>query len=117
MRTARVPALHERPYEENVTAGEGGGWPCARKVLDPSSMTATGDKGRRRTMDGDPELVGGLVGRCIDAATASVESVERWRRQRRTLDRLPSYLADALLRRIIQRRILLYPSWLEYVLS
>ncbi|RZR77939.1 hypothetical protein BHM03_00003149 [Ensete ventricosum] len=65
-------------------------------------------------MDGDPELVGGLVGRCIDAATASVESVERWRRQRRTLDRLPSYLADALLRRIIQRRILLYPSWLEY---
>ncbi|XP_064968719.1 receptor like protein 28-like isoform X2 [Musa acuminata AAA Group] len=64
-------------------------------------------------MDGDPELVGGLVGRCIDAATASAESVERWRRQRRTLDRLPSYLADALLRRIIQRRILLYPSWLE----
>ncbi|XP_065012380.1 receptor like protein 28-like isoform X4 [Musa acuminata AAA Group] len=73
----------------------------------------SGEKARRRTMDGDPELVGGLVGRCIDAATASAESVERWRRQRRTLDLLPSYLADALLRRIIQRRILLYPSWLE----
>ncbi|XP_020096798.1 leucine-rich repeat-containing G-protein coupled receptor 4 isoform X3 [Ananas comosus] len=49
---------------------------------------------------------------CIAAASASAESVERWRRQRRTLDRLPSHLADALLRRLLRRR-LLYPSLLE----
>nr|KYP58696.1 Internalin-I [Cajanus cajan] len=47
-----------------------------------------------------------LVGLCIDAACESRESVEKWRMQRRTLDRLPSPLADALLRRLIARRLL-----------
>ncbi|KAJ1408213.1 hypothetical protein SESBI_23749 [Sesbania bispinosa] len=41
-----------------------------------------------------------LVGLCIEAACESRESVEKWRRQKRTLDRLPSPLADALLRRL-----------------
>ncbi|WOL02122.1 hypothetical protein Cni_G10841 [Canna indica] len=64
-------------------------------------------------MDGDGEFVGGLVGKCIEAASASARSVEKWRRQRRTLEHLPSFLADALLRCIIRRRLLRYPSWLE----
>ncbi|XP_061365183.1 uncharacterized protein LOC133308566 isoform X2 [Gastrolobium bilobum] len=53
-----------------------------------------------------------LVGLCIDAACENKESVEKWRRQKRTLDRLPYHLADALLRRLISRR-LLFPSLLE----
>ncbi|XP_008783847.2 putative adenylate cyclase regulatory protein isoform X1 [Phoenix dactylifera] len=56
--------------------------------------------------------VGELVEMCIEAASASPETVEKWRRQRRTLERLPAQLADALLRRLIHRR-LLYPSLLE----
>lgn len=55
---------------------------------------------------------GGLVRRCIEAAAESVKSVEKWRRQRRTLERLPSQLADALFRLLHHRR-LLYPSLLE----
>ncbi|KAB1209884.1 F-box/LRR-repeat protein 16 [Morella rubra] len=54
----------------------------------------------------------GLVGLCIEAACQSKESVEKWRRQRRSLERLPSHLADALLRRLLCRR-LLYPSLLD----
>jgi hypothetical protein len=57
-----------------------------------------------------------LVGLCIEAACRSEESVEKWRRQRRSLERLPSQLADALLRRLLARR-LLFPSLLEYVQS
>ncbi|WVZ24259.1 hypothetical protein V8G54_002803 [Vigna mungo] len=53
-----------------------------------------------------------LVGLCIEAACESRESVEKWRMQRRSLDRLPSPVADALLRRLIARR-LLYPSLLD----
>ncbi|XP_062146984.1 receptor-like protein 15 isoform X2 [Alnus glutinosa] len=53
-----------------------------------------------------------LVGLCIEAACRSKESVEKWRGQRRTLERLPSQLADALLRRLLARR-LLFPSLLE----
>ncbi|XP_042039168.1 uncharacterized protein LOC121784951 [Salvia splendens] len=49
---------------------------------------------------------------CIDAATESADAVDKWRRQRRTLQRMPSHLAEALLRRLLQRR-LLYPSLLE----
>ncbi|XP_040871591.1 putative adenylate cyclase regulatory protein isoform X2 [Glycine max] len=53
-----------------------------------------------------------LVGFCIEAACESRESVDKWRMQSRSLDRLPSHLADSLLRRLIARR-LLYPSLLE----
>ncbi|KAL9330013.1 hypothetical protein ACSQ67_005016 [Phaseolus vulgaris] len=53
-----------------------------------------------------------LVGLCIEAACESRESVEKWRMQRRSLDRLPSPVADALLRRLISSG-LLYPSLLE----
>jgi len=57
-----------------------------------------------------------LVGLCIEAACQSRESVQKWRMQRRSLERLPSPVADALLRRLIARR-LLYPSLLEYSYS
>ncbi|KAG6409358.1 hypothetical protein SASPL_127397 [Salvia splendens] len=50
-----------------------------------------------------------LVRMCIDAATESAVAVDKWRTQRRTLERMPSRLAEALL----QRRML-YPSLLEY---
>ncbi|KAJ4794595.1 Leucine-rich repeat (LRR) family protein [Rhynchospora pubera] len=53
-----------------------------------------------------------LVEKCIEAATASEEAVERWRRLRRTLERLPSHLADQLLARLITRK-LAFPSLLE----
>ncbi|KAI5601285.1 hypothetical protein BDE02_01G082600 [Populus trichocarpa] len=53
-----------------------------------------------------------LVRLCIEAACESRESVEKWRKQRRTLNSMPSALADALLRRLLLRR-LLFPSLLE----
>ncbi|KAL6533587.1 hypothetical protein OROHE_013420 [Orobanche hederae] len=53
-----------------------------------------------------------LVRMCIEAATESADAVEKWRRQRRTLERMPSHLADALLRSLLVRR-LLFPSLLE----
>ncbi|KAM2227838.1 hypothetical protein ACFXTI_014605 [Malus domestica] len=53
-----------------------------------------------------------LVELCIQAASESRDSVEKWRRQRRSLERLPPQLADSLLRRLISRRIL-FPSLLE----
>ncbi|KAM3352738.1 hypothetical protein ACQJBY_024129 [Aegilops geniculata] len=53
-----------------------------------------------------------LVNRCIDAAARCRASVEAWRRQRRSLERLPGQLADALLSRLAARR-LLFPSLLE----
>lgn len=53
-----------------------------------------------------------LVELCIDAACKTRETVDKWRLQRRSLDCLPSPLADALLRRLITRR-LLHPSLLE----
>ncbi|GJV43932.1 Toll-like receptor 2 [Tanacetum coccineum] len=53
-----------------------------------------------------------LVRMCVEAATQSGEAVQTWRRQRRTLERLPSHLAEALLHRLLARR-LLYPSLLE----
>uniref|UniRef100_A0A1D1Y438 Internalin-I n=1 Tax=Anthurium amnicola TaxID=1678845 RepID=A0A1D1Y438_9ARAE len=58
------------------------------------------------------EVGGGLVGRCMEAAAGSAASVEKWRRQRRTLERLPTHLADALFH-LLRRRRLLYPSLLE----
>uniref|UniRef100_A0A2P2KHE1 Uncharacterized protein MANES_02G010400 n=1 Tax=Rhizophora mucronata TaxID=61149 RepID=A0A2P2KHE1_RHIMU len=53
-----------------------------------------------------------LVRMCIESACESRESVGKWRLQRRTLERLPSALADAVLRRLSARR-LLFPSLLE----
>ncbi|KAL5747671.1 hypothetical protein ACOSQ2_024968 [Xanthoceras sorbifolium] len=53
-----------------------------------------------------------LVRLCIEAACESRESVEKWRRQRRSLERLPSHLADSLLLHLCRRR-LLFPSLLE----
>ncbi|KAJ3694612.1 hypothetical protein LUZ60_010092 [Juncus effusus] len=57
-------------------------------------------------------MAGDLVDQCIQAAAGSAESVETWRRQRRTIQRLPSHLADLLLRRLISRK-LVFPSLLE----
>ncbi|PIN21006.1 hypothetical protein CDL12_06302 [Handroanthus impetiginosus] len=53
-----------------------------------------------------------LVRICIEAATESAAAVEKWRRQKRTLERMPSHLSEALLRHLLQRR-LLFPSLLE----
>lgn len=53
-----------------------------------------------------------LIRLCIKAACESSVSVERWRRQRRTLERLPSPIAEVLLHHLLHRR-LLYPSLLE----
>ncbi|KAL6864888.1 hypothetical protein ACP4OV_016039 [Aristida adscensionis] len=53
-----------------------------------------------------------LLDLCIDAAARGAATVEAWRRQRRSLERLPAPLADALLRRLAARR-LLFPSLLE----
>lgn len=55
---------------------------------------------------------GRLVRLCIEAAAESKESVEKWRRQHRTLERMPTQLGDALLHRLLRRR-LLFPSLLE----
>ncbi|KAL6541315.1 hypothetical protein OROHE_011023 [Orobanche hederae] len=54
-----------------------------------------------------------LVRMCIEAATESADAVEKWRRQRRTLERMPSHLDDALLRSLLGRR-LLFPSLLDW---
>ncbi|CAN4127212.1 unnamed protein product [Withania somnifera] len=53
-----------------------------------------------------------LVEMCLQSATESRDAVEAWRRQRRTLDMMPSHLAEALLHRLRRRR-LLFPSLLE----
>ncbi|XP_058732109.1 uncharacterized protein LOC131603710 isoform X2 [Vicia villosa] len=53
-----------------------------------------------------------LVQLCLNAACITSQTVDKWRLQRRSLDRLPSHLADALLRCLITRR-LLHPSLLE----
>lgn len=53
-----------------------------------------------------------LVEMCMESATKSPEAVEAWRRQRRTLEIMPSHLAEALLHRLLRRR-LLFPSLLE----
>ncbi|KAD5508248.1 hypothetical protein E3N88_15951 [Mikania micrantha] len=58
------------------------------------------------------ELESPLVRLCIEKATQSGDAVETWRRQRRTLERLPPQLAGSLLHRLHRRR-LLYPSLLE----
>ncbi|XP_042480346.1 internalin I isoform X2 [Macadamia integrifolia] len=58
------------------------------------------------------EVESGLVRLCIEAATESRTTVEKWRRQRRTLEKMPSQLAEALLHRLLHRR-LLFPSLLE----
>ncbi|KAF4351071.1 hypothetical protein F8388_013176 [Cannabis sativa] len=53
-----------------------------------------------------------LVKLCIAAACESKHSVDQWQKQKRTLERLPSHLAEALLHSLLSRR-LLYPSLLE----
>ncbi|KAI7990075.1 Internalin I [Camellia lanceoleosa] len=58
------------------------------------------------------ELDSHLVHLCLKAASQSRDAVESWRRQRRTLERMPSHLSAALFRRLLRRR-LLFPSLLE----
>lgn len=77
----------------------------------------------QRSMEGEereremeiPEIDSRLAKMCIDTATHSSDAVEKWRMQRRSLQRLPSPLASALLHRLLRRR-LLFPSLLEFVL-
>ncbi|XP_031473006.1 uncharacterized protein LOC116245655 [Nymphaea colorata] len=63
-------------------------------------------------MAGGSDGVGGLVGMCIEAACISGDSVEAWRRQRRTLQMLPAHLAHALFRCLLDRKLIV-PSLLE----
>ncbi|KAL7167703.1 hypothetical protein ACSBR2_038207 [Camellia fascicularis] len=58
------------------------------------------------------ELDSHLVHLCLEAASQSGDAVESWRRQRRTLERMPSHLSAALFRCLLRRR-LLFPSLLE----
>ncbi|KAG0455892.1 hypothetical protein HPP92_023680 [Vanilla planifolia] len=74
-------------------------------LLCSASTSASGEEGEKKEQRGLVEL-------CIEAATARSENVNKWRRQRRTLERLPSHLADAIIRRLLHRR-LLFPTLLE----
>ncbi|KAJ4899622.1 Leucine-rich repeat (LRR) family protein [Raphanus sativus] len=58
------------------------------------------------------ETASPLVRLCLEEACKSRDAVDRWRLQRRSLERLPPHLADALLRQLLLRR-LLFPSLLE----
>lgn len=58
------------------------------------------------------EMQSELIQMCIDAASASKDAVDAWRKQRRTLERMPSHLSGALLHNLL-RRGLLFPSLLE----
>ena len=58
----------------------------------------------------DPSIMMG-----IEVTRENRESVEKWQRQRRSLECLPSHLAYALLHRLIHHR-LLFPSLLEHLL-
>ena len=64
------------------------------------------------TMEMEMETASPLVRLCLEEACKSRDAVGRWRLQRRSLERLPSHLADALLRELLLRR-LLFPSLLE----
>lgn len=55
-----------------------------------------------------------LVNLCIEAATESATAVDKWRRQRQTLELMPFQLGEALLHRLVRGRIM-FPSLLEYV--
>ncbi|CAH2078133.1 unnamed protein product [Thlaspi arvense] len=63
-------------------------------------------------MEMEMEMASPLVRLCLEQACKSGDAVERWRLQRRSLERLPPHLADALLRHLLRRR-LLFPSLLE----
>ncbi|KAH0935463.1 hypothetical protein HID58_012580 [Brassica napus] len=63
-------------------------------------------------MEMETETASPLVRLCLEEACKSRDAVGRWRLQRRSLERLPSHLADALLRELLLRR-LLFPSLLE----
>lgn len=63
-------------------------------------------EGRQSSGDGD---YGRLVQMCIDAACKSKETVEVWRRQKRTLERMPSHLGDLIFNCLLKRRLLAPP--------
>ncbi|KAK6947913.1 Leucine-rich repeat, partial [Dillenia turbinata] len=54
----------------------------------------------------------GLVRLCLETAAQSRDSIQRWRKQKRTLELLPSHLSEALFHLLLRRR-LLFPSLLE----
>jgi len=76
-------------------------WMGSRHFLPPVAPMAAATGGELR-----------LVDRGIDEAARDAATVEAWRRQRRSLERLPAPLADALFRRLAARRVL-FPSLLE----
>lgn len=64
------------------------------------------NEGRERNGGGD---YGRLVQMCIDAACKSKETVEVWRRQKRTLERMPSHLGGLIFNCLLKRRLLAPP--------
>lgn len=72
-------------------------------------------EGKKKKNGGMEEEIDSRLARmCIEVATENFDSIQKWRMQRRSLQRLPSPLASALLHRLLLRR-LLFPSLLEFV--
>ncbi|XP_057520546.1 uncharacterized protein LOC130800857 isoform X1 [Amaranthus tricolor] len=70
-------------------------------------------EGKKKKNGGMEEEIDSRLARmCIEVATENFDSIQKWRMQRRSLQRLPSPLASALLHRLLLRR-LLFPSLLE----
>lgn len=61
-----------------------------------------------RQSGGDKDY-GRLVQMCIDAACKSKETVEVWRRQKRTLERMPNHLGGLIFNCLLKRRLLAPP--------
>ena len=72
--------------------------------------------GRRREGGGEESSEGRLLEMCIRAACRDMKSVRAWRQKRRTLEMLPSELAERLFHRLLQAH-LLSPPLIELVLT
>ena len=70
--------------------------------------------GRRREGGGEESSEGRLLEMCIRAACRDMKSVRAWRQKRRTLEMLPSELAERLFHRLLQAH-LLSPPLIELV--
>jgi hypothetical protein len=70
--------------------------------------------GRRREGGGEESSEGRLLEMCIRAACRDMKSVRAWRQKRRTLELLPSELAERLFHRLLQAH-LLSPPLIELV--
>lgn len=65
--------------------------------------------GRRREGGGEESSEWGLLEMCVRAACRDIKSVRAWRQKRRTLEMLPSELAERLFHRLLQAHLLSPP--------